>query len=141
MGKPLPTHLNEIEVLQKAYGAEVVANLLHTTERAIQYWFEKPERTPRKETLRTLGELFVRHRNGEDLAKTGLSDGYKEKYLELLDKQTNSSKAILKNQALLMTLMEAVARLLAKAEKKEMSEISDQLRKATEANLEQVGIL
>lgn len=141
MSKPLPKHLKEVEILQNAYGAGVVAKLLGITDRAIEKWFEEPNRSPRAGTLGTLSELFERHCKGENLAKNALSEDYRDKYVALLESQVNSQKNILINQALLMTLQDVAGRILEKLEKRSAIELTDELRKLTEENLKRVGIL
>src|SRR6478609_10285078 len=87
MAKSLPDHLKEVEVLQNAYGAGVVAKLLGITDRAIEKWFQSPDISPRQATLRTISELYQKHIEGVDVAKNALSDDYRDKYVELLEKQ------------------------------------------------------
>lgn len=74
-------------------------------------------------------------------------DEWKDKYIRLLEKnlsEANSeqvAKLVKQNQALLMTLQTGLARLISKAEKKEVREVAHELRKETISNLESVGIL
>lgn len=96
MAKDLP-HLQKIEILSNAYGADVLAKMLGVTERSIQIWVANPKRVPREETMRTLGELFARHTDGEDLAVTVAEPNYKEKYYSDLENQIAELKGDKKN--------------------------------------------
>ena len=81
--------IDEIKHLVKAYGANVIADLLDTTERGMQYWTASEERkVPREATQRKIHELFMKHSNGEDLTllKSDNAD-YKDKYIASIEKE------------------------------------------------------
>lgn len=86
MGKALP-HIEQLNTLITAYGSEVLAKLLDVSERSVQIWVSHPSRTPRDETLRTLGELFERHMNGEDVTVVEDATDYKDKYIASLERE------------------------------------------------------
>lgn len=63
-------YINEIKALLEAYGAPELSRLLNTTERAIAYWTaEKERKTPRRETVQKIHELFLNigvKKNGQE---------------------------------------------------------------------------
>lgn len=81
-------YLEQIKCLVKAYGASLVANLLDTTERGMQYWTAQEGKVPRAETQRKIHELFAKYQSGEDLRRQiSHNSDYKDKYLALLESE------------------------------------------------------
>lgn len=142
MAKEIP-HLEKIKILSNAYGAGLLADMLGVTERAMQIWHSEPDRKPRKETLRTLGELFARHTAGENIATSGNKNDYKEKYInslesqvKLLTDQVSSATGELRhiavmNYAILKTLRKSLAQLIAKSERQDLLKVAERLDKET----------
>lgn len=65
----------------------VLAGLLDVSERAIQRWVADVSITPRKETLRQLGELFVSHESGINIAMSAKEGDFRGKYIESLERE------------------------------------------------------
>lgn len=137
----------------KAY----VASELGVSEKTIENYmngkrFPKPQALVKLSKLLefNLNELSEQNvpygKNGQESPVIKPGD-YKDKYIVLLEKMLSDSnseqvaKLVKQNQALLMTLQTGLARLISKAEKKEVREVAHELRKETIANLESVGIL
>lgn len=134
MAKDTPPYLLELNVLLNAYGAGITAGLLNTTERAMQYWQSDPDRTPRKETIRKISELFERHQKGENIVITGQTGDFKDRYIKLLEDQLNSATKemrhiALMNHALLKTNQDVLIELLAKQRKEPFETVSLRLGK------------
>lgn len=89
MPKKEITYIDAVKELSKAYGASIVAKLLDTTERGMQYWTASEEsKVPREITQRKIHELFLKHQNGEDLSALKSDDpNYKDKYIEALERE------------------------------------------------------
>lgn len=84
MAKTLP-HITQVEELSNVYGTRLIADLLGVTERAMQIWSSDPDRSPRKETLGKLGELFAKFKAGENLAQMADTNDYRGRYIISLE--------------------------------------------------------
>lgn len=140
----------EIDVLIGEYGTEVISKLVGITERGVQYWVaEKSGKLPSGQRAEKVHELFERHKSGENLRnalespKNGLTDDYMSEYINLLKEENARIKkrqaesldvmreVLLMNQAILKTLRNSVAQLIAKQEKTDVLEVAHRLDKET----------
>lgn len=117
MKKPL-AHIVQVEALINAYGSKTIAGLLGVTEQAMRLWQNEPDRTPRRETLKKIAELFETHEAGNDLTKAVVVDDWKE----FLLKNAIDSKAM--NRVILMALAEILAHQRGEMVTKVLSELT-----------------
>lgn len=117
MKKTIP-HINQIEVLTKAYGSRVIAGLLGVTEQAMRLWINDPERSPRRETLKKIAELFTRHEAGEDINNAIVVDDWKEEVIK------NAIDAKAMSRVTLMALAEVLAHQRSESVTKVLSELT-----------------
>lgn len=84
-------HITEVKELIDKYGLLPVASALETTERGVSYWIaDKDRKTPRKETVQKIHELFLSHKAGHGLGSNGLKDAseiFRNKYIESLQRE------------------------------------------------------
>ena len=90
----------QLKTLLSAYNKSLIAKLLETTERGVDYWISDNPKIPRAETQRKISELFKRHEIGDRLSepvqeyKTDPERiDYREKYITSLEERLEETKS------------------------------------------------
>lgn len=148
----------EVKALIDKYGLPRVAALLETTERGVLYWLAEVPKMPRKETVRTIHELFTKDQEGVDLSVEneskplyGANSDYRDKVIALLERENErlrkelevSLNKIRRGLALARAISETnqglLVELLAKKNKMTVGDLSVKAGKENDARFQ--GIL
>lgn len=85
-----PDYITELEELIEEYGVDKLAGILKVSPRAIGYWIAgEGAKVPRKDMRRTIHELFMNRKEGQEPAKNGVTHDFRE------DREGMTSKALL----------------------------------------------
>lgn len=145
-------YLDEIKILVKAYGTGLIAKMLDTTERGMQYWTASEERkVPRAETQRKIHELFVKHQSGDDLTKQiSTIPDYRDKVIALLEAEnlrlkndleaslTELKESLLLARAICITNQFFLAEVVAKQRKQDFDLVRSEISKVNSDTVERL---